>query len=557
MRAACAHRFAVDRERIDAATAAVTAARLEHDAAVSSGIGVAGRAAALAAATDALAAASRPFKYVTNWCYARRGTQTLAALVRGWTETRPRAGVVCDDISAMYQNVCRVDGFATARRRTPDLLGIFRFFFFSSAVIWFGGGPVPIIATTLASGAAATVLATDPAQATGMLRSCTGGPQGCGGSTIFCINAYHETCCEAQRRNPTTDMACTADDSYLCDEITSSAAAATTPDPPAAPAGTPPSWRQRLRLAAPPPVPPGPGASAPPLFAAYACKRELARERNCLHSNVGKALLYSRAGDLSEAPDDIPGSPHHPTRPARARVMQVAGVFVGDEDACSDSTLDLITNRLAPLRRVLEMKDLPQVPNTLKHKLDLVTRVASAILNYWVGTETPSQTAAARRHSDDAVAAAVATVAATAAGPADRAAAALAQSRLPAAIGGLAASNYTATGDAIFATSPTCARAGASTPTWPRSRPPPAPRARQPPPSRRPTRTSRAPTLTRGAATPRSASASCTGSTAPPTAPSTRPSTRGAAPPSSVPTPWRSCSTTPSAHPLRATHSAR
>ena len=36
--------------------------------------------------------ARRPFKYVTNWCFSPKGTETLVHLVRGWGESMPTEG---------------------------------------------------------------------------------------------------------------------------------------------------------------------------------------------------------------------------------------------------------------------------------------------------------------------------------------------------------------------------------------------------------------------------------------------------------------------------------
>ena len=167
---------------------------------------------ALALARTALTSASRPFKYVTNWCYAKRGTATLAAMVRGWTEARPEAAVLDDDVAAMYQWVCRATAFAAIRRHFPELLTVFRFFYFAVAIIWFGGATVPIAAAADGS----TILSPG---SNCVLRSCDGGCQGCGGATLLCVLPYHLTLGELQRRRPTSDIAATADDSYYCDEL--------------------------------------------------------------------------------------------------------------------------------------------------------------------------------------------------------------------------------------------------------------------------------------------------------------------------------------------------
>ena len=141
-----------------------------------------------------------------------------------------------------------------------------------------------------------------------MLRSCTGGCQGSGGSTIFCVaGAYHEALCDVQRACPTTDIAATADDSYLGDEIDAAALAA------AAAA-----------------APPGRAPALAPLYHTYEVKRDIAEETCCLHSNISKAALTSPCGDLSLAPACLPGSPAHPTASAPLRTISVAGIPLGD-----------------------------------------------------------------------------------------------------------------------------------------------------------------------------------------------------------------------------------
>ena len=96
------------------------------------------------------------------------------------------------------------------------------------------------------------------------------------------------------------------------------------------------------------------------------------------------------------------------------------------------------------------MEDSEYVTNTLQLKLNLLTRVASAILTYWASAMPPEQTAGAAAHSDDAVSRAIAAVAATADSPPERAALALATSKLTAKLGGLRASNHVATAPAAF-----------------------------------------------------------------------------------------------------------
>ena len=85
--------------------------------------------AAAATAAAALALARRPFKYVTNWCFSSKGTETLVHLVRGWGESMPTKAILGDDIKAMYQHVSRKASFDFIRKRFPELLAVYRFFY--------------------------------------------------------------------------------------------------------------------------------------------------------------------------------------------------------------------------------------------------------------------------------------------------------------------------------------------------------------------------------------------------------------------------------------------
>ena len=106
--------------RVADAEAAVTAAALERDAAAGSGMRRSrATEAAHAAAEATLAAAKRPLKFVSNWCFSSKGTEKLAFLTRGWVEREPRKGLLSDDISAMYQWVSRWPGFTFLHPGSP------------------------------------------------------------------------------------------------------------------------------------------------------------------------------------------------------------------------------------------------------------------------------------------------------------------------------------------------------------------------------------------------------------------------------------------------------
>ena len=53
-------------------------------------------------------------------------------------------GTCSNDISSMYQHVCRWSAFRFLRKRFPELLGCYRFFYAIAAVVWFGGQRVRV-----------------------------------------------------------------------------------------------------------------------------------------------------------------------------------------------------------------------------------------------------------------------------------------------------------------------------------------------------------------------------------------------------------------------------
>jgi hypothetical protein len=105
--------IAAHEQRIANAEARLLSARLEADAATNacSTRPAAALAAAADAAQRALDAAKRPLRFMTNWCFSSRGTETVSTLVRGWGERHPDRGIISDDATAMYQFVSRAAGF--------------------------------------------------------------------------------------------------------------------------------------------------------------------------------------------------------------------------------------------------------------------------------------------------------------------------------------------------------------------------------------------------------------------------------------------------------------
>ena len=398
--------------RVADCEATLTAARLEADAAAATSPTsrhATAAAAAVAAAEAALDTARRPFKFVSNWCFSSKGTEKLAFAVRGWLEGSPTKGVITDDVTAMYQFTSRWRGFEFLRRRFPHLLALFRFFYFAAAVIWFGGATVPVDFTD--DGRA--VLGT--AASVHVLRSIDGGVQGCGGATILCVGAYHEDCCEAQRLNPDVDMGGTADDFQACGELTTDTA-----------------------------------GERPPLFKAYDDKIDITKAQSNLDSNKSKSGVITLAGDLSQAPNDIPGSPNFshrdPAKRAAGRrpltTITIAGTYLGQPDACSAALLLLLQAKLQPLHYVVGMRDTDRVKNAVQLQLDLIRLCAAQIPNHWSRTTPPPVAAPAFNFCDTVTDDAALAVLRATDSPRERAALALARLSLGSRAGGMGTGKY-------------------------------------------------------------------------------------------------------------------
>ena len=408
---------------VDEAVAENSRCELELQAARDSDRPAASLATATAAATaaaDALTAARRPFKYVTNWCFSPKGTENLVHLVRGWGESKPAAGILGDDVAAMYQHVSRPASFDFLRKRFPELLAVYRFFYRDGPTIWFGGNTVPIVNLLNLDGTISARLGN--ASSPDVLRSLVGGCQGDGGATLFCIGPYHEALSETQRLHPTTDITGTADDTYACDACSPMA-----------------------------------DGSTPELFAFYEDKRRICKDRVGVESVLRKTCLMTKSGDLSAAPADIPGSPAHPSRQA-IHTIKVAGTYVGQPEASAAGTLALMRARLTPLKHLVGARDEGKVSNVAQLQLNLIRLCACAIPNHWTRCTPPDETRAAAEYADDEIERAVSTVlhcidpstvatAATPYGgggqmPLDRILLALQCARLDSRTGGLGTSDY-------------------------------------------------------------------------------------------------------------------
>ena len=326
----------------------------------------------------------------------------------------------------MYQHVCRRSGFAFVRRRFPDLLGAFRFFYRHPPTVWFGGRRVPV---TTDPDTGKRTLATPGTPGAEWLTSAEGGVQGCGGATVLCVGAAHEALSVAQRLCPDADLAATADDTYVSDELDG--------DGPTSPlASTTATVLACLKDGSP-------GGD----------------DEGCnLDSNRSKALVFSAVGDLSRAPA-LPGSPRYslPSDPALearrrepVRAFPVAGVWVGEPAACS-AELDRSTRaRLRPLGHVARLADTEHVRHALQLAVLLLRLVASAIPCYWMCAMPPEQTADAAAYATAATHDAAAALLRFVDSPAARRQLARASLALPVDLGGLNLTDFTASRFACF-----------------------------------------------------------------------------------------------------------
>ena len=321
-------------------------------------------------------------------------------MTRDWTETEPEKGLTSDDAQKMYQCVCRAAGFDFLRLRFPYLLAVFRFFYYHAPVIWFGGAVLWVL--TSASGV--STLASPSTPGAQKLVSAEGGIQGDGGATLLAIGPFHELLSRVQRAHPDIAMTGIADDTYSCGLLT-----------------------------------PGADGAPAPLFAFADTKRRLCKSELNIDSNPSKCLVYSRSGDLSAAPTDMPGSPNFvhadPETQLRGRkpvlAFKVAGALVGDDAECSRRLCEEIAARLAPLEYLVSMRDHENVPNARCIALHTARLVAASIPYHWMRCMPPNQTAAAAAHADHVIADAIMRILGAGDSPADRVELATATATMP------------------------------------------------------------------------------------------------------------------------------
>ena len=405
--------------RVAAAEAKLLQANLEAEAASSSGVQRRNKTAAAAASALAdLDKEKLPLKFVTNFCYAPQGTEKLGFMVRGWCESTPTGACISDDVSNMYNTVCRWRSVESIKHHFPELLLAYRFFYMNPPIIWFGGKVVYV--TVDADGKA--TLAKEGDAGAQILRSIEGGCQGDGGATLWCVLPYHDDCCEAQRQHQDVDMAATADDFYCFSDTK--------------PAG---------------------GGQAP-IYAADQSKRKICKEGCNVDSNMDKACIYTKAGTLRHAPTYLPGGPGY-TNPdsakqaaGRLRILcfRVAGLFIGDPATCSEKLCALLTRKLAPLEHVANMCDTEKVSHSSVLAYNLVRLVASAIPTHWMRGMPPDQTKAAAVLADAKISDAMSKILRAADSPDERQALALETCKLPLRIGGLGTASFTHLRTACF-----------------------------------------------------------------------------------------------------------
>ena len=104
----------------------------------------------------------------------------------------------------------------------------------------------------------------------------------------------------------------------------------------------------------------------PTLFRTYRIKREKCEAGSNTTSKLSKVNLFSMSGDLSAAPDYLPGSPNHPTDNARLEFIKVAGSIVGHTHAVSTYPMHLFKARLHPIYSVLNIQDTEKITNVLQ-----------------------------------------------------------------------------------------------------------------------------------------------------------------------------------------------
>jgi len=298
-------------------------------------------AARQTAAEIDLRLASRPVKFVRNYCFSPHGCETMFRTVEARMFSAPRDHVLSDDMANMYNEGNREGAFDFLRRRCPDLVPLARLFYGDDATrVWFEGG--------LVHASEGGMEEDGPVTDANCLRVCRGGVQGCPLATLMAVGRYHECLSDIQRAHPDVDIECMADDTVM---------------------------------------------SGPPesLYRAFDAKQMHVLRVCWLRSNITKVKCYSPCGDMRLAPATIKGSRCHSDGVLAG--LKIVGAFLSADDAWAGQQLvKALRLKLKPLDTVDAMRDTERVRHTGVLRRNLITRVANSIPVYWMRIMRPEVT---------------------------------------------------------------------------------------------------------------------------------------------------------------------
>ena len=188
----------------------------------------------------------------------------------------------------------------------------------------------------------------DPRE-TNFTRSGVGGAQGRCLSTQWTVAPFNECLHRVQKRSPTTVFCGQADDYAMNDTV-------------------------------------------PQVLNAYKTKIDFQREDYGIFEQPSKAVIHTHAGNLSDTPEWLPGSPHH--RGGRVHAFRAVGTFFGHDHAVISNLTDHLMAKLAPLDLVDSITDTAEITTTAQIKYNLIKRIYAKATHY-IATVTPPPLATA------------------------------------------------------------------------------------------------------------------------------------------------------------------
>ena len=353
---------AVDMSRaaLAGATTALSAAAANNDR-----DGITAATTDISNASAAIAKAKKKVNHPINLAFSESGCQKLCHALDICHEASPWNDTISDDIKNMYNTTDTGAMFQALREHQPHLVPVYRVFYWRPSPIWLERCDGQLrrqsvtvdsdsIDSSLNDTGAAWCLCSSDACTVGdpflYGYACMGGHQGCPLATNGCILPHHTMVLnDISKEYPDVIILGDADDTYY-------------------------------------------NAPSTSVHAAFARKRQLARDVCGHESHLGKVCAYSPTGDLAGKPDDY----------ASVDVFKAVGAYMGDPAAVKKKTTERLLEKLKPLDNLDQARDTETVNNVAQLKRILITHCAANQSTYTAQTTPPTRADAAAHQLGEA-----------------------------------------------------------------------------------------------------------------------------------------------------------